>query len=130
MHICNLLKDTTIFLLSDHGCGMPSIYFLYDFYQIEIWLPMLFMIVNDRNNIDYNQQYFNIHQNQQTFITGYDIYNTIGNIIYGDNYKNIIEKDNLHDTPKSPYGKSLFEKINQKVRKPNNYQLMSKDICK
>ena len=126
----NLLKDTTIFLLSDHGCGMPSIYYLHDFYQIETWLPMLFMIVNDRKNIDYNQQYFNIHENQQTFITGYDIYNTIGNIIYGDNYKNINEKDNLHDTPKSPYGKSLFEKINQKARKPNNYQLMSKNVCK
>ena len=25
----NLLKDSTIFLLSDHGCGMPSVYFLY-----------------------------------------------------------------------------------------------------
>ena len=109
---------------------MPSIYFLHDFYQIEKYLPMLFMIVNDRRGIEYNQQYFNIYENQQTFITGYDIYNTIGNIIYGDDYKNINEKDNLHDTPKSPFGKSLFEKINQKVRKPNNYKLMRKDICK
>ena len=52
----NLLKDTTIFLLSDHGCGMPSVYFIYDFYKIEKRLPMLFMIVNDRKNIDYNQK--------------------------------------------------------------------------
>ena len=125
----NLLKDTTIFLLSDHGCGMPSVYYLYDFYNIELRLPMLFMIINDRKNIDYNQQYFNIHENQQTFVTGYDIYNTIGNIIYGDNYKNINYKDDSHDTPKSPLGKSLFEKINQKERKPKNYYKMATNVC-
>ena len=125
----NLLKDTTIFLLSDHGCGMPSVYYLYDFYNIELRLPMLFMIINDRKNIDYNQQYFNIHENQQTFVTGYDIYNTIGNIIYGDNYKNINYKDDSHDTPKSPLGKSLYEKINQKERKPKNYYKMATNIC-
>ena len=125
----NLLKDTTIFLFSDHGCLMPSVYFLDDFYKIEFRLPMLFMIVNDRKNIDYNQQYFNIHENQQTFITGYDIYNTIGNIIYGDNYKNIKEKDESQDTPKSPIGKSLFEKINQKDRKPKKYYKMATNVC-
>ena len=58
-----------------------------------------------------------MHENQQTFNTGYDIYNKIGNIIYGDNYKNIKEKDDSHDTPKSQIGKSLFEKINQENRK-------------
>ena len=77
----NLLKNTTVFLLSDHGCTNPSIYFLNEFYQIEHRLPMLYIIINDRKNLDYNQQYYNIHKNQQTFITGYDIYNTIANII-------------------------------------------------
>ena len=90
---------------------------------------MLFIIVNDRKNIDYNQQYFNIYENQQTFITGYDIYNTIGNIIYGDNYKNINNKDNNHDSPKSPFVKSLFEKINPKERKPKKYHKMYTNIC-
>ena len=31
----NLLKDSSIILVSDHGVGMPSIYFPYDFYSIE-----------------------------------------------------------------------------------------------
>ena len=31
----NLLKESSIFLLSDHGDGMPSIYYMHDFYQIE-----------------------------------------------------------------------------------------------
>ena len=125
----NLLKDTSIFLLSDHGCGLPSFYYLYDFYHIELRLPMLFIIINDRKNIDYNQQYFNIHENQQTFITAYDIYNTISNIIHGDNYVNIENKTNIHDTPKSPNGTSLFEKINAKERKPKIYKSMQTNVC-
>ena len=125
----NLLKDTTVFLMSDHGCTMPSVYYLYDFYKIEGRLPMLYIIINDRKNIDYNQQYFNIQKNQQTFITGYDIYNTFNHIIYGDNYINIKNKTNDHDTPKSPNGKSLFENINQKERNPDNYENMKLKVC-
>ena len=126
----NLFKDTTIFLVSDHGCTNPSVYFLYEFYQIEMRLPMLYIIVNDRKNLNYNQQYLNIKENQQTFITAYDIYNTIGNIIYGDNYINIPIKDDHHDTPKSQRGKSLFDLINPKERKPKHYMYMSRIFCK
>ena len=125
----NLLKDTSIFLMSDHGSGMPSIYYLSDFYKTEAKFPALFIIINDRKNIDYNHQYYNLHKNQQTFITAYDIYNTICHIIYGDDYINIPNKTNFHDTPKSPKGKSLFEKINQKERHPKNYTNIDKDVC-
>ena len=44
----NLLKGTSIFLVSDHGSGIPSVYYLYDFFKIEIRLPMLFIIINDK----------------------------------------------------------------------------------
>ena len=91
---------------------------------------MLYIIVNDRKNVDYNIQYFYIQKNQQTLITAYDIYNTIGNIIFGDNYSNIQNKESNHDTPKSPMGKSLFENINQKERKPKLYPFMDKGVCK
>ena len=69
----NLLKDSSIILVSDHGDGMPSIYYPYDFYKLEEQLPMLYMIINDRNNISYKEQYKYILENQQTFITSYDI---------------------------------------------------------
>ena len=124
----NFLKNSCVFLMSDHGSGMPSIYYLNEFYKIELSLPMLLIIINDRN-IGYNQQYSNIHENQQTLITGYDIYNTIAHIIYGDNYINIPYKDYYHDTPKSPKGKSLLEKINPKERHPKNYEKMSTNVC-
>ena len=126
----NLLKDTTILMVSDHGTAIPSVYFLNDFFQIEGRLPMLFLLVNDRKNTSYYEQYYHIQKNQQTFVTGYDFYNTIGHLLYGDKYKEIQNKTNEHDTPKSPFGESLFNYINPKIRSPKNYTNMDTHICK
>ena len=131
----NLLKDSTVFLLSDHGVGMPSIYFTTEFYKIEIHLPMLFVIVNDRKNITYEEQYKYIHENQQIFITPFDIYNSLGNIIYGNNYNKIKIKTKKKNSFKSRFGGSIFEKMNGKERYPKKYKHLgeygiSKKICK
>ena len=125
----NLLKETSVFLLSDHGVGMPSIYYFADFYIYEVHLPMLFLLINDRKNISYNKQYLNIQENQQAFITGYDIYNTIGHLLYGNKYVDIQNKTIYNDTPKSPYGKSLFTKIDKKSRTSKKYINMANYIC-
>ena len=117
----NLLEHTTIFLLSDHGTAMPSPYYMNHFYQKERNLPMLYIICNDRKNISYKRQYQNIYKNQQALITGYDIYNTIGNLLYGDNYEYIKNKTDFQDTPKSKYGISLFKEIKSKDRNPNYF---------
>ena len=127
-----LLKDSSIILVSDHGVGMPSFYYPYDFYKLEEHLPMLYIIINDRKNTSYEEQYKHLYENQQTFITSYDIYNTIGNLIYGDGYNKIKNKTEDNDTPKSQYGNSLFDKINQKIRTPkyyNNIGIMEDYIC-
>ena len=126
----NLLKDTSIFLLSDHGTSMPSPYYLMEFYKIEISLPMLYIICNDRKNISYNNQYTFILKNQQILITAFDIYNTIANLIYGDDYELILNKTDEKDTPKTSLGQSLFNYINSKNRKPKNYNKMVLNICK
>ena len=125
----NLLKDSSIFLVSDHGASMPSIYYPYNFYKFEAELPMLYLIINDRKNITYNEQYIHLYKNQQTFITAYDIYNTIGNLIFGDNYLNIKNKTKSIDTPKTEYGISLFSEINAKIRKPIFYDKMYDYVC-
>ena len=125
----NLLKDSSIFLISDHGCSMPSFYSLHTFYKVEIRFPMLYIIINDRKNITYKDQYLNIQKNQQTFITSYDIYNTFGNLLYGDNYISIKNKTDEEDTIKSNIGQSLFTEINPKNRNPNNYKNMSNEAC-
>ena len=112
---------------------MPSIYYLYDFYKIEMNLPVFFIIINDRKNITYEEQYKYMNENQQTFITAFDIYNTIENLIYGDEYLYIANKTLGKDTSKSKNGVSLFNKINEKERHPKkiyNYSKLNLDICK
>ena len=120
----NLLKETSIFLLGDHGVSLPSIYYLNDFFLFEKVLPMLYLIINDRKNVNYEKQYKYLHQNQQTFITGFDIYNTMLNIIYGDKYYNREPNNNIFDQ-----GKSLFSEINQTFRNPKKYRRMPKYAC-
>lgn len=109
----NLLNDTTILLLSDHGCSLPSIFYFNDFFQIEKHLPMLFIFASDKENLSYYEQYNNIYENQQHFITAYDIYNTLCYLILGNNYHNNrdIKKDFI---TKSNLGINLFDSINTK----------------
>lgn len=125
----NLFKDSSIFLISDHGLGIQSLYYIFDFYKYESVLPMCYILINDRKNITYHQQYFYIQQNQQIFITAYDIYNTVNNLLYGDNYKNILNLTDEEPTPKSSFGISLLDKIDGKSRKAKNYKYMKYDIC-
>ena len=120
----NLLKNTIVLLLSDHGTGMPSIYYSTDFFKIEGNLPILLILVNDRKNISYEEQYKHMHENQQNFITPFDVFNTLGNIIYGDKYKTIENISKNNNTCKSPYGISLFNKINSKQRYPKKYKYL------
>ena len=119
----NLLKDTTVFLLADHGVGVPSFYYATEFYKKEINLPLLLIIINDRKNVTYESQYEYIYENQQNFITAFDIYNTLGNILFGNNYKTLenISQFNETNTCKSPFGTSLFDKMYPKDRYPKKY---------
>lgn len=86
---------------------------------------MFYLFINDRKNISYESQYKYLNENQQTFITGFDIYSTIVHLAYGDKYKTNVTKNII----KTNYGKSLFTKINQKERNPRNYQLMFTYAC-
>ena len=125
----NLFKKTSIFIISDHGTQAPSLYHLYNFYHIERFLPMFYLICNDRKNISYQDQYLNIYNNQQVLITGYDIYNTIVNLVYGDNYYLTENKTSNFSIIRSKFGISLFEEINPKKRNPKKYKYMTNEIC-
>ena len=102
---------------------------MFDFYIYENDLPMLYIIINDRKNISLNKQYLYMRENQQTFITAYDIYNTVNHLLYGERYKYIKNLSDENPTPKSPFGISLFEKIDQKFRKSKNYEFMDYYVC-
>ena len=127
----NLLKDTTIILISDHGAHMPSLNYFSDFFQLEMQLPMFYMLINDRKKISFEEQFKYMRENQQILVNALDFYNTLCNIIYGDNYINIKNKTKEEDTCKSPYGISLFHKINSKDRYPKKYNNdMELFVCK
>ena len=124
----NLLNDTTILLLSDHGSPMPSIYYFNGFFHREKQLPMLYIFTSDKDNQTYYEQYHNIYNNQQRFITAYDIYNTLCYLMLGKNYyhNSDIKIDYISKATK---GINLFDQINKK-RSPNNYKNIWKGVCK
>jgi hypothetical protein len=125
LYYLNELKDTIVFLAGDHGFALMGIYKLFnsDDYQIEYSLPIFILLVPDKKNYTYFQQYSEIIKNQQIMITPFDIYYTIRHIIYGENYKNFSLHGNKDD------GESLFKFINPKTRTCKKYNSMSEENC-
>ena len=105
------LKKTAILIFSDHGQHLNGPLYLFnsqDFYY-ERTLPGLFLILPNDEKLYKNNLYEKIKLNQQTFITGFDIYNTLVHLAFGKNKQGV-------DKYKVKYGESLFEKINYKNR--------------
>ena len=132
----NLLKNTALIFSADHG---HSILVLYKFLQsldqeIELYNPLLMFILSDNKKLSYEEQYGNIYKNQQTFITTYDIYHTLKDILYGkDNpvsIKSINKKGEKFDPKKHFLGTSLFRHIDPSERICSNYIDMNDCICK
>ena len=123
------LNDTILFLLSDHGNHMPGIYNLLfaEDYEMERVMGTLFIVINDnsvflkKNKAKYSYYLDNIFENQQTYITPYDIHDTLIHILYkGKNNYLYSEK-----------GESLFNKIDSYNRKCSNYDdCIDEDICR
>ncbi len=105
-----------IFLMSDHGNGMPGIYDILrsEDKKLEVLFGFLFLILPKNSN--YTE---NLIINEQRMITPYDIYGTFNNIIYSD-----LEKKKY---PKSFKGQSIFKKINGKKRTCKKYSEFGKN---
>ena len=113
------LKNTAIFIISDHGNHMPGIYnlFLSEQFETERVLGNLYLIVNNGNltlTKDKEQEFKLFHRNvminQQSIITPYDVYDTMVHIIGGNGKNNKIF---------SLKGKSVFMEIDNSVRNCN-----------
>ena len=119
------LKNTSIFIAGDHGFALMGIYKILkakDF-PIESGLPLFILIVPDKKNITYEEQYSEIIKNQQTLVTSFDIFYTLRYILYEENYKNEPLNGNKDD------GEYLFKYINPKERTCKKYQQMSETTC-
>ena len=117
----NLLNEGALFVLSDHGNLVAPLLYIFEEYKIEGKLPFLFIVLSDKNNLSFIEQYKHIKNNQQIFIHAYDIYNTLSNIVFGNEYQQLKNKTELNDYPKTKKGKSLFEYINPKTRECRNF---------
>ena len=101
----NLLNDTFMFIVSDHGNHMvgPWAVIRPQDYLIETTLATLFFVVPNNAKLYKDGLYDIIWENQQTFITPYDIHDTIIHIAYG--------KDEPDPRAFSKRGSSLLTKI-------------------
>ena len=106
-----LLKDTAILFFSDHGQHLNGPLYLTksEDYQIERTFPLFLLIIPNYENLYKKNIYESIKINQQTFVTPFDIYNTLIYLVFdGDN--------NLYKKYSSKYGNTLFKNINYKTR--------------
>jgi hypothetical protein len=103
----NMLKNTAIFFVSDHGNGMYGFYrdIKADDFLFERTLAFWFMILhgyNDKDGIN------NLKENAQTLLTPYDIFDTLSDIIFDEVNMDVHTREDL--------GYSVFRKIDAKNR--------------
>ena len=109
-------KKNAIFIISDHGNNMLGIYNAFGFedFMIEKTLGVLFLILPNFNQDLFNES--NLVFNEQKFITPYDIYYTLNDMINELNFLNL-------------YKHSLFIQINGLVRNCYSYSDLRKKTC-
>ena len=123
----NLLNDTFMYIVSDHGNHMlgPWAVLRPQDYIIETTLGTLFFILPNNDKLYKEGLYDIIHENQQIFITPYDIHDTMIHIAYGT--------DKPSPMAYSKSGSSLLKEINPMERyceNPNFRLNISKSDCK
>ena len=116
----NKFEDTGIIFVGDHGLHLSPIYAILSpenyFYQRD--LPVCFIVLYYNKNIKIDDLY----DNQQKFVTPYDIYESLFHIIFGNNYK----KQNIKELQR----KSLFKYINETERNCDLYSEIKGIHCK
>ena len=103
-------NDTAIILFSDHGMHLTGPLYLFDSQDFfnEKGLPFLFLFIPNEKKLYENNTYEKMKSNQQTFITPFDIYNTLIDLS-SDNNKE-------YNKFASKFGTSLLNQINFKKR--------------
>ena len=122
-----LLDDTFMFIVSDHGNHMvgPWAVIRPNDYLIESTLATLFFIISNNGKLYANNLYDFIHENQQIFITPYDIHDTLIHLAYGT--------DKPDPQAYSKHGSSLLVELNKEERYCESKVLnlkISKSDCK
>ena len=107
----SFLKDTVFIIFSDHGEHLNGYLHLTKSreYYYEKTLPTLFLIIPNNDLLFENNLYEIMKNNQQIFITPFDIHDTLIHLAFGNN-------EIQYKKHKTSFGDSLFKKINYKIR--------------
>ena len=132
-------NDTLLLLISDHGNNFGSYYSLFktisEDKDIEGMLPVFKIIIPNKKIIYDSGLFNNLIENQQTFITLFDVYNSIIHASCSD-YEDIEIKPKNHFEKGGIYsrrGYSIFNLIDYKQRYCTNPELdliPFKCVCK
>ena len=104
-------NDTVVILFSDHGMHINGPLYLFDSqdFLYERTLALLIVIIPNNEKLYKDNLYEKMKSNQQTFVTPFDIYNTLIHLSNGDINQNYIRNSVI-------YGNSLFTEINYRER--------------
>ena len=96
------LKDTIIYIQSDHGLSMPGPYNGLEDYEYEAVLPAFFMIL-PTNMKDYDIIRETVKHNQNSMLTPFTIYNSLYAIVNYFKYSYFDQENDIffYETPKS-----------------------------
>ena len=114
-----LLKDTAVFIVSDHGNQNDGVYDIMNSgeWELEKRYPFFSLILWNNNEFKKSEYDTNLLKNQEIMVTSYDIHDTMIHIIYGD--KNSLAM--TQDGDKRGYsvnnkGSSMFKRVIGKER--------------
>ena len=109
-HNGGYLKDTFIMIMSDHGLHLPGPWNLINSedFRIEKTLGTCMIVVPNESKLYESGMYNTLWDNQQIFITPYDIHDTLVHLAFGE--------DDINTIAYSKHGQSLIRKMNYSER--------------
>ena len=119
-----LLKDTALFIVSDHGNQINGIYNILNSaeWELEKRYPLFILILCNNDKFKKSGYDKNLLENQDIMVTPYDIHDTMIHIIYGDDNSLVMTKDgDKRGYSVNNKGESMFKKVDSKDRNCQKY---------
>ena len=116
-----LLKDTAVFIVSDHGNQNNGIYDIIKSaeWELEKRYPFFILILCNNNLFKKSKYVENLLKNQDIMVTPYDIHDTMIHVIYGETITKEREKYGYSVKNK---GESMFKNFNGRDRNCEKYR--------
>ena len=130
-----LLKDTAVFIVSDHGNQNDGVYNIINSgeWEMEKRYPFFCLILCNNDKFKKSGYDENLLKNQDIMVTPYDIHDTMIHIIYGDKNALVMTKDgDKRGYSVKNKGESMFKSVEGKDRNCEKYKDDWKDkaFCK